>query len=221
MPDLEPAEHGGVAPSGPLAEHSAGIQLLLDLEAAGAVTETSLALDRADLPYEQYEALGTMLGLVKRRTSWYLGDWLNYGEGAYGERFAQAAAATGLSEPTLLHYQFVCRNVAAPRRRPLVAFGCHALVARLEPREQNTWLKKCERHQWCEKDLREHMKAARVDQRPPLFDDGEDGGSVNPALLVEVAQAILRDAVPYIDGQHVLVPNEDMARLRAAVGLEP
>jgi hypothetical protein len=194
------------------------IQLLLALEQAGAVTPTSLDLSDTGMEFERYEALGTFLGAMKRWTSWAIGDWINFGEGLYGERFAQGMASTGLNEQTLLHYSFVCRQIPQSRRQVLVAFGAHALVARMEPREQSHWLKQAARKGWAERELREAIKAKRVDQRPePLF-DGEEGSA--RTTLGAVARAILRDAVPHIDGQHHLIPNEDMARLKVALGEE-
>lgn len=199
-----------------IAEQQTAIQLLLDLEAAGAVTGTSLELSDPNMPYDSYEALGSFFGWVKRWTSWAIGDWLNFGEGVYGERFAQAAAGTQLSEQTLLQYQFVCRNVPQSRRHVGLSFGTHALVARLEPREQNYWLKHAVKKGWGERELREAMKAKRRDEQPTMFpDDTPPKGE-----LAEVALAILRDAKQADDGQHWLIPNEDIARLKAAVGVE-
>lgn len=201
-----------------LAPQQGAVQLLLALEDAGAVSPVSLDLTDTGMQFDHFESLGRFLGTMKRWTSWAIGDWLNFGEGVYGELFAQAAAATGLNEQTLLHYQFVCRQVPKSRRQANVAFGAHALVARMEPREQNAWLKKASRLEWGERELREAIKAKRVDQHPdPLF-DGE--GGTDMTVLTEVAGAILRDAVAYVDGQHYLVPNEDIARLRAALGGE-
>lgn len=202
----------------PLAEQAGALDLLLQLERSGAVTETQLLLTDPDLPYDTYESLGAFLGAVKRRTSWYIGDWLNFGEGVYGERFAQAAAVTGLNEQTLLHYQFVCRQVPESRRKASLAFGVHALVARMEPAEQRYWLDRAARRDWGEKELREAIKKKRSEQAPPLFPDGEEGSQ--KTVLDEVAAAILRDARPHDDGQHWLIPNEDMARLKAALGVE-
>lgn len=204
-----------------LAPQQGAVQLLLTLEQAGAVTLSSLELSDPTMAFDHYESLGRFLGTMKRWTSWALGDWLNFGEGVYGELFAQAVAATGLNEQTLLHYQFVCKNVPAGRRQPTVAFGAHALVARMEPREQSFWLKKAARKEWGERELRDAIKAKRLDTPPPspLFQDGE--GGTDATVLKEVAEAVLRDAVAYVDGQHHLVPNEDIARLRAALGQEP
>jgi hypothetical protein len=202
-------------PATTLHEQEVAWQLLLDLEAAGAVTATSLQLSDPNTPYESYEALGAFLGWIKRWTSWGIGDWLNFGEGVYGERFAQAAAGTQLTEQTLLHYQFVCRQVPQSRRQAPLAFGVHALVARLEPKEQTYWLRQAVRKGWGEKELREAMKAKRSETAPQMFPDDKPTNE-----LADVALAILRDAKPHDDAQHWLVPNEDMARLKAAVGVE-
>lgn len=200
-----------------LAGQQGSVQLLLALEDAGAVSLTSLALTDPGMDFDEYEGLGTFLGMMKRATSWWLGDWLNFGEGTYGERFAQAVHATKLNEQTLLHYQFVCREVAASRRAPGLAFGAHALVARLDPKEQTYWIKQAVRKGWGERELRDAMKAKRKDTAPTL-PDMEEG--TTRSVLEEVAHAILRDAVPHIDAQHYLIPNEDVARLRAALGEE-
>lgn len=199
----------------PLVEQQESVQLMLNLEAAGAVTETSLSL--GEMEYDTYEALGVFLGSMKRRTSWWIGDFLVYGEGAFGEKFAQAASMTGLNEQTLLHYQFVARNVPAERRVPTVPFGAHALVARLEPKEQNQWLKKAASKGWGERELRDAMRAKRKDERPQLPIDGE--GDTDSAVLVEVARAILRDARPHEDDASlVILPRDDISRLEAALG---
>lgn len=208
-----------VLASQPLAAQSQAVQLLLSLEEAGCLTETALVLTDPQMEYDRYESIGTFLGAMKRRSSWWVGDWINFGEGVYGERFAQALAATGLNEQTLLHYSFVCGQIPASRRQATVPFGAHALVARMEPREQNHWLKMGARKGWGERELRDAIRAKRVDTRPePMFEDGESGA--DRTVVVEVAKAIIRDAVAYVDGQHYLVPNEDIARLRAALGQE-
>jgi hypothetical protein len=202
-------------PPATFAEQQPAVQLLLNLEAAGAVTVTSLELSDTEMPFERYEKLGAFLGFMKKWTSWAIGDWLNFGEGVYGHEFAQAAAATGLTEQTLLQYQFVCRNVPQSRRHVQLSFGTHALVARMEPKEQNYWLRQAVKKGWGERELREAMKAKRTEMAPEMFPDTKPQGE-----LAEVALAILRDARAADDGQHWLVPNEDIARLKAAVGHE-
>lgn len=208
--------------------HEEGVdleQLQLDGEAfqhikrladAGAITATSLELTDPDMSYDAYEALGAYLGRMNRSCSWWVGDWLAFGEGVFPEKYAQAAAATGLAEQTLLNRVYVCKNVPPSRRRAALSFSVHSEVASLDAREQKMWLDRAERQGMSQKELRAAMKATRKDERPPIHDDEND----HEGTLVTVAKAILRDARPADDGQHHLIPNEDVARLRAALGEE-
>lgn len=185
------------------------------LQAAGVLetTGTSLTLTDPNMPYEQYEALGKALGLINRSCSWWIGDYLLFGEGAFADKYAQAAHETGLAEQTLLNRVYVCKHVPPSRRRAGLPFSVHAEVAPLPAKEQKLWLDRAERNGWTRADLRAHMKATRKDERPTIQDDEE-------STLREVALAILRDATPHIDGQHHLIPNEDVARLRGVLGEE-
>lgn len=206
----------------PDADHQ---QLLLDGDAfraivtmaeGGAITPVSLDLSDPDLPFESYEMLGAYLGRMNRSCSWWIGDWLVFGEGVYGEKFAQAVAHTGLAEQTLLNRAYVCRNVARELRRPEVPFSVHAEVASLPAKEQRKWLERASKGNWTRADLRAQMKARRTDTPPP------EAGGEEPelAVLIEVARAILRDAKEHEDPGFYLVPTEDVVRLRAAVGEE-
>lgn len=185
------------------------------LRDGGAITPTSLDLTVAgDLSYERYEALGAYLGQINRSCAWWIGDWMLYGEGAYGDKFAQAVAETGLAEQTLLNRIYVCKHVPPKRRRVGVSFSVHAEVAPLPAKEQTYWLNKAEKGGWTRAQLRDAMKAKRRDEKPTIDPDAE------PGSLREVAEAILRDATPNIDGKTHCIPNEDIARLKAALGVE-
>lgn len=182
----------------------------------GVITATSLDITDAELPYESYEKLGEYLGRMNRSCSWWIGDWLVFGEGVYGEKFAQAVHHTGLAEQTLLNRAYVCRNVPREIRLANVPFSVHAEVASLPPREQRRWLAKAAKGNWTKADLRAQMKSRRTDTPPP---EGE-AEPVEAGVLEEVARAILRDATPAEDSQHHLIPNEDIVRLRAVLGEE-
>lgn len=153
--------------------------LLVKLEQEGHITATSLTLTDADMPFDQYEALFAMFGKIKGLTSFLIGDGLNWGEGVYGDRYVQAAEATGLSPGTLMNYASVCRNVAKNRRREDLTFGHHAEVAKLEPEQQAAWLQRAVDERW----TRSQMRLAILDAtRQTTIDDpstlpGEAGGS--------------------------------------------
>lgn len=204
----------------PLADTRTAVELLIELERAGAATPVSLQLP--DVDWDRYLAIGAFIGEVKRRTSWYLGDWLIDGQGRFAERFSQAHLVTGLAEQTLLGYMFVCENVPPSRRIASVPFSCHAAVARLDAKEQSRWLKACEKHGWSYAELRERMKAARKDTKPALPGMEEpEPHEPDTKLLIEVAHAIVSHAREHDeDGSVVVIPREDLARLKAALGEE-
>jgi hypothetical protein len=197
-----------------LHEQQGAVQLLLDLEDAGAITLTSLTLTDTEMEYDSFESVGAFLGWIKAWSSWAIGDWLNFGEGVYGERWAQAAGKTRLSPDTLQHYQFVCRQIPETRRRPELSFSVHAVVARLDPKEQTYWLKKAVQKDWGEKELRQAIAAKRAETHPPLIPADED---TRPDII-EVARAILRDVIAHPeDSSLMIIPRDDIARLEAAV----
>jgi hypothetical protein len=132
---------------------SKGIQLLADLERVGAITQTALILP-PDTPYDQCEALAAMFGQLHRTSSWLIGDLLNHIERVYGETYAQAAEATGLSRGALMNYTSVCGRIPRSRRRARVPFSTHMEVAYLEPAEQERWLKEADKNGWTKEELR-------------------------------------------------------------------
>lgn len=140
---------------------SQGLQFLVELERTGAITETSLVLP-PDVPYDQYEALAFMFGRVHRQTAWVLGDLLNYGEKAYGEKYAQAEAATGLARSTLENYCSTCNRIPRSRRRKGLAFSIHAEVASLSPAEQTDWLSKAAKEGWKRGRIRQELAPLRA-----------------------------------------------------------
>ncbi len=202
-----------------LAMGGEAFQVLVTLAEGGAITPTSLDLSDPEMPFESYELLGAYIGRMNRSCSWWIGDWLVFGEGVYGERFAQAVTATGLAEQTLLNRAYVCRNVAREHRLARVPFSVHAEVAPLTASEQKKWLNRAEKHNWTRADLRAEMKSRRTDTPPPVGDPGEEE-EVVVGLLLEVARAILRDAQESGDPGYFLIPRETVSRLRAALGEE-
>lgn len=132
---------------------SRGIQLLAELEKAGAITSTALILP-PDIPYDECEALAAMMGQLHRTSAWIIGDLLNHIERVYGETYAQAAEATGLSKGALMNYTSVCAHIPRSRRRARVPFSTHMEVAYLEPAEQERWLREAEQNRWTKEELR-------------------------------------------------------------------
>ena len=140
-----------------LARQQHTVELLAELERAGAVIENGLFLP-PDLEYEKYEALGGMLGALHQMNSFLIGDWLNYGEHTYGEKYAQAAERVGLSPQTLANYASIAKRVPPNRRRVGVSFSIHAEVAALSPNDQRHWLKVAEEEGLSKMELRDRIR---------------------------------------------------------------
>ena len=103
------------------------------------LTSTGLSIE-GNPTFEEFDQLGQYLRRVHTGYQWWWGDWLNYGEGAYGERFSQALEATDWEESTLRQYAWVAKNVGKENRLDGVAFGHYANgLASLEPAEQKQW----------------------------------------------------------------------------------
>jgi len=183
-----------------LPEARGAIALLAELEAAGALTPTSLSLD-PETPYETWEAVGGLLGALYRATAWTLGDWVEHGERSFGEKYAQAVDLTGLAPQTLMNYAAVCRAVPPERRRQALPFSSHALVAKLPAREQRRWLDRAEKQDWTRRQLSEALSG--------------DGASETLSLR-EAALAVWKASK--LSGRSYSVPKGPMRDLADSLG---
>lgn len=71
-------------------------------------TETGLSLPD-HLTEEEWRSVGSDLGRVQRASQWWVGDWINYAEVKWGEKYEEAQAITGLNP----NYLRPCAMVAA------------------------------------------------------------------------------------------------------------
>lgn len=204
------------------------LQMVIDLEAAGALTPVSLDLQDPSMPLHQWMSLGRMLGQVNRSVNWWLGDWLNFGEDVYGEdhaqgvddiqsRYDEAERVTGLDHGTLLNISSVCRKVAKKRRRVELGFWIHAEVAPLEPAEQERYLQEAIDGSWNRSDLRRAIRGTGPEGS--LAGEPGGGGMVRSEQIETAARTVLKQGRRTPDGD-VLVPAEAWAQLSAAFGGE-
>lgn len=209
----------------------AAIQLLLELEAAGAADAVSLTLTDRDMPYQRWEDLGRFLGELDRRSRWYLGDWLNFGEEVYGEDSAQgtdstlkerydlAERVTGLDHGTLINIRTVCGKVARSRRRRELGFWIHSEVTALEADEQVEWLQRAIDEGWGKAELRAAIKEAKNPAAPSDPGPAPEPGLSLAERIENAARLVYHQSQPDSDGNYI-VPPEPMAQLAAALGEE-
>ncbi len=140
------------------------------LRLPGELTATGLVL-KSGLSYESWEAAGTMLRTIDGGVQWWLGDWLNYGEAAYGEKYSQALSETDYAYQTLMNAAYVSSRFDISRRRENLSFSHHADVAALEPALQDKWLAHAEQHKLSQKAFRAALREARL--APTVSSDGD------------------------------------------------
>ena len=100
---------------------------------------------------------------------WWIVDWVDYGEGHFGERFSQALDVTGWRQRTLEQYLWVGRHVPTENRGKL-PFGHYIALASLTPAQQREWIIWCEAAQDRTGDLpsqRDLKHAIRCSGREP------------------------------------------------------
>ena len=122
------------------------------------------ALELPDgLSYDAWASLGRdVLRPMARGMQWWIGDWLNFGERRYGEKYAQAIDVTGYDYATLNGLRWVAERVEVVRRRTNLSWSHHKEVAALEPADQKRWLDRAERESLTRADLRAAVREAKL-----------------------------------------------------------
>lgn len=121
-----------------------------------------------DDAYDHYEMVGRFLAAAFDASRWWVADWLIFGEGAFGERAAQAAEALGLSPDTLTEYTRVALRVPRSRRRKELHFSHHRAVAALDPEPQALFLQRAVDEMLSSRELADVVRDWREEQAPPL-----------------------------------------------------
>ena len=127
------------------------------LEIPGKISPVALNLPE-NMDFEDWERAGKVIGMLGNASGWYIGDWLNYGEHQYGEKYAQAAELTGYDPSTLQGFQFTSSKVPVKVRRATLTFSHHREVAPLEVEEQEKWLALAEKNNWSRGEFRAKLK---------------------------------------------------------------
>jgi hypothetical protein len=127
----------------------------------GSATARGMSL-RAGLQFDEWRRAGSQIARISSASAWWLGDWVNYGEQAYGSRYRAALEVTALDYKTLRNYAWVARRFELARRRDSLSFQHHAEVAGLAPAEQELWLARADRQHWSRNELRRRLAADRA-----------------------------------------------------------
>lgn len=120
------------------------------LRVAPFLKGTVLSVTGLQLPeqitLEQWESIGRELGRLQSASSWQIGDWWVYGQQEYGDRKAlvESEEWTGPVYGTCKNTAVVCRSFERSRRRDLLTFTHHVVVAALPAEQADSLLDWCE-----------------------------------------------------------------------------
>ncbi|MFD5697211.1 MULTISPECIES: LmbU family transcriptional regulator [Streptomyces] len=159
----------------------------MQVNASVVARRTSLDLP-VDLPLDRWRSLGEHIAVISDSSSWWLGDWLIYGQAHYPDRYKIALADTSLSYQTLRNYAWVAGRLGVARRRSRLSFQHHAEVAGLAERAQDHWLEQAERHGWSRNELRRHIRDSlrAPEHRPPAEAVRPQPGETQAAIRFKV-----------------------------------
>lgn len=107
-----------------------------DIQLANAtLTATGIVFD-GKLSFDDWQGVGEFLERAESGVQWWIGDWLNYGEGQqeWGDKYEQAIGMFNRDYSTVSTYKSVAAKVEFCRRKQNLSWSHHATVA-YEPPE--------------------------------------------------------------------------------------
>ena len=148
-----------------------------------AITPTGIQFHH-DLSFAEWDDLGQKLAPIGKSIGFIIGDWINYGEGRYGEKYAEALERSGMAYQTLMNYSYVARKVEISCRQENLGFEHHAVVAKLKPDEQEHWLEMTKAHNLSVRRLRKSINFGRLATDEEVQGDPADRGHVTYLALL-------------------------------------
>ncbi|MEI7913009.1 MAG: hypothetical protein WCK77_25595 [Verrucomicrobiota bacterium] len=149
-----------------------------------SITPTGIQFNE-ELSFEEWDALGQKLAPIGKSIGFIIGDWINYGENRYGEKYDAALARTGLAYQTLRDFAYVAQKVELSLRNDNLDFTHHRVVAKLKsPDEKKHWLKMAVKHKLGIRRLRKSINYGRLATEKEVQGDPADRGYVTYLALL-------------------------------------
>jgi hypothetical protein len=126
-----------------------------------------------DLDVTEWIIQGRRLGTIGRGVAWWIGDWVNYGNTRFGQKYSRAARITGYDVQSLMNMSYVASRFDCSRRREKLSWSHHAEVAGLAIEYQEMWLDNAEQRSMSVHSLREVVRTWRANQRRAAGDTGQ------------------------------------------------
>lgn len=149
-----------------------------------SITPTGIQFNE-ELTFEEWDALGQKLAPIGKSIGFIIGDWINYGESRYGEKYEEALTRTGLAYQTLRQYAYVARKVEMYLRKYNLDYYIHATVAKLKTDEEKQhWLDIADKHKLSVRRLRKSINFGRLATPEEVEGDSSDKGVVTHFALI-------------------------------------
>jgi hypothetical protein len=132
--------------------------------AANAVSGVAW-IPQGALGEEEWLATGRRLGAIGRGSQWWIGDWVRHGASQWGDRYSEAARATGYDRATLRNMAWIAERVDKSVRNEKLSWDHHVVVSSLAPEEQKHWLERAEQEKLTVADLKLQLRAHRQGDR--------------------------------------------------------
>lgn len=115
-------------------------------------------------------------GAVGRALPWLIGDWVNFGGTAYGEKYTGAIEITRLEVGTLMKLAYVAHNFERERRRADLLWTHHRAAAALAPPIADQLLERAADNRWSTRMLRAEARrhGSEVPKAPLLLPLGPE-----------------------------------------------
>ncbi len=133
--------------------------------AASAISKVAW-IPQADLGHAEWLATGRRLGAIGRCSQWWIGDWIRYGTGRWGEKYAEAARVTGYDVASLRNMAWVASQFDLSLRSDKLTWSHHVLLAPLDSEEQQHWLKRADEERLSVADLRLELRRGNGARKP-------------------------------------------------------
>lgn len=138
-----------------------------------------------ELSFEEWDDLGTKLAPVGKSIGFIIGDWINYGEKRWGDKYEEALARTGLAYQTLADFAYVARKVHFSVRNEKLDFTHHRVVAKLKTDEEKQyWLDLAAKHNLGKRRLQKSINFGRLATEEEVEGDPADRGYVTYLALL-------------------------------------
>lgn len=136
-----------------------------------------------ELDLAEWSSVGRRLGHVGRCNQWWLGDWINYGNARFGERYTRAAKLTGYDVQSLMNMVYVASRFEISRRRENLSWSHHAALAALDEASQELWLERAATDRLSVADLRVELRTQRRALEPPAAPSTPSAHAEEPTIV--------------------------------------